>query len=58
MDENQLKGVAVQMSLTKILLDERQMPRQWYNIMADMPNPPAPPLHPATGEPVGPDDLA
>ena len=46
------------MSLTKILLDERQMPRQWYNIMADMPNPPAPPLHPATGQPVGPDDLA
>ena len=46
------------MSLTKILLDERQMPRQWYNIMADMPNPPAPPLHPATGKPVGPDDLA
>jgi len=46
------------MSVTKILLDEKQMPRQWYNIMADMPNPPAPPLHPATGEPVKPDDLA
>ncbi|MFO7319320.1 MAG: TrpB-like pyridoxal phosphate-dependent enzyme [Bacillota bacterium] len=46
------------MSYTKILLDEGQMPRQWYNIMADMPNPPAPPLHPATGEPVKPDDLA
>ena len=46
------------MSVTKILLDEKQMPRQWYNIMADMPNPPAPPLHPATGEPVNPDDLA
>src|SRR5690606_35606033 len=46
------------MSLTKILLDERQMPRQWYNILADMPNPPAPPLHPATGKPVGPDVLA
>ncbi len=34
------------------------MPRQWYNIIADMPNPPAPPLHPATREPLEPDDLA
>lgn len=46
------------MSLTKIQLDEGQMPRQWYNILADMPNPPAPPLHPATGDPVTPGDLA
>ncbi len=30
----------------------------WYNIMADLPTPPPPPLHPATKEPVGPDDLA
>jgi tryptophan synthase beta chain len=34
------------------------MPRTWYNIMADMPNPPAPVLHPGTKQPVGPDDLA
>ena len=34
------------------------MPRQWYNIMADMPNKPLPPLNPATKKPVGPEDLA
>ncbi len=43
---------------TKILLSEREMPRKWYNIMADMPNLPKPPLHPATLKPVGPDDLS
>jgi len=42
----------------KILLNERDMPTQWYNIVADMPNKPLPPLHPATKQPVGPDDLA
>ncbi len=30
----------------------------WYNIVADLPTPPPPPLHPATHQPVGPDDLA
>jgi len=34
------------------------MPRQWYNIVADMPNKPMPPLHPGTKQPVGPEDLA
>lgn len=34
------------------------MPRQWYNIIADMPNKPLPPLHPGTKQPVGPEDLA
>ena len=34
------------------------MPRQWYNIVADMPNKPMPPLNPATKQPVGPEDLA
>ncbi|HLP74717.1 MAG TPA: TrpB-like pyridoxal phosphate-dependent enzyme, partial [Bacteroidales bacterium] len=43
---------------TRILLSEREMPRQWYNIVADMPNKPLPPLHPATHEPIGPDALA
>ena len=43
---------------TKFLLDESQLPRRWYNVRADMPNPPQPVLHPGTGEPVGPDDLA
>jgi tryptophan synthase beta chain len=42
----------------KILLSERELPRQWYNIQADMPNPALPPLHPATKQPVGPEDLA
>jgi tryptophan synthase beta chain len=42
----------------KILLSEKEMPRQWYNIVADMPNKPMPPLHPVTREPIGPDALA
>ncbi len=42
----------------KITLNEDEMPRQWYNIAADMPTPMQPPLHPGTGQPVGPDDLA
>ena len=43
---------------TKILLKESEIPKVWYNIMADMPNPPAPVLHPGTGKPVSPDDLS
>jgi tryptophan synthase beta chain len=43
---------------TKYLLGEDQIPRAWYNIMADLPNPPAPVLHPGTKQPVGPADLA
>lgn len=43
---------------TKILLNDEEMPRQWYNILADMPNKPLPPLNPATKKPVGPEDLA
>lgn len=43
---------------TKISLSEKEIPRQWYNIVADMPNKPLPPLHPATREPIGPDALA
>lgn len=43
---------------TKITLSEREMPRQWYNIVADMPNKPLPPLHPGTRQPIGPDALA
>ncbi len=42
---------------TKILLDEEQIPRKWYNVQADLPTPLDPPLHPATHKPVGPDDL-
>lgn len=46
------------MSNKKILLDEREIPTTWYNIVADMPNKPLPPLHPGTRQPIGPDDLA
>src|SRR5947208_4190218 len=42
----------------KYLLDESEMPRQWYNVIPDLPSPPPPPLHPGTGQPIGPDDLA
>ncbi|MBI3978693.1 MAG: TrpB-like pyridoxal phosphate-dependent enzyme [Chloroflexi bacterium] len=43
---------------TKILLDEQEMPTSWYNLLADLPVPPPPVLHPGTGQPVGPADLA
>lgn len=46
------------MKETKVVLSDREIPKQWYNIMADMPNLPKPPLHPATKQPVGPDDLS
>jgi len=41
----------------KYVLQESEMPRQWYNIVPDLPSPPPPPLHPGTHQPVGPDDL-
>src|SRR5436189_2133067 len=34
------------------------MPTRWYNVLHDLPTPPPPVLHPGTGQPVGPDDLA
>ena len=46
------------MESTKIVLDENEMPKKWYNILADLPTPLAPPLNPATNEPIGPEDLA
>jgi tryptophan synthase beta chain len=42
----------------KYLLDESRIPKRWYNLMADLPSPPPPVLHPGTLKPVGPDDLA
>ena len=42
----------------KFLLDEKDMPTVWYNIQADLPAPIPPVLHPGTGQPIGPDDLA
>ena len=44
--------------LTKILLDETEMPTQWYNIVADLPEPPPPPLHPGTHEPATAEDFS
>jgi tryptophan synthase beta chain len=42
----------------KYLLPEDRIPKAWYNIAADLPAPLPPPLHPGTGQPIGPDDLA
>ena len=42
----------------KYLLEENKIPKTWYNIAADLPKPLAPPLHPGTLKPIGPDDLA
>jgi tryptophan synthase beta chain len=43
---------------TKITLPESEIPTHFYNIAADVPTPLPPPLHPATRQPVGPEDLA
>jgi tryptophan synthase beta chain len=43
---------------TKVILTEKEMPTSWYNIQADLPEPLPPVLHPGTGQPVGPADLA
>ncbi|NOY38341.1 MAG: TrpB-like pyridoxal phosphate-dependent enzyme [Chlorobi bacterium] len=45
------------MSSTKVFLDEKEMPKQWYNLMADLPKPPPPPLGP-DGKPVTPEMLS
>src|SRR5512143_2039017 len=42
---------------TKFLLGENQIPTHWYNVIADLPAPPAPVLHPATLQPVTPADM-
>jgi tryptophan synthase beta chain len=42
----------------KFVLDESRIPKFWYNLVADLPSPPPPVLHPGTLQPVGPDDLA
>ncbi|NPA91287.1 MAG: TrpB-like pyridoxal phosphate-dependent enzyme [Chloroflexi bacterium] len=49
------------MESRKFLLSEQDLPKQWYNIAADLPAAGIelpPPLHPATGKPIGPEDLA
>jgi tryptophan synthase beta chain len=42
---------------TKVVLPESELPKAWYNILADLPSPPPPPLHPGTKQPIGPSDL-
>ena len=42
----------------RFILQEKDLPTQWYNIQAEMPNKPLPPIHPATHEPLSADDLA
>lgn len=46
------------MDTIKYVMPEDRMPTSWYNIQADLPSPLPPPLHPATGQPIGPADLA
>jgi tryptophan synthase beta chain len=42
----------------RFLLPEDRLPKAWYNLAADLPEPLPPPLHPGTLQPIGPDDLA
>ena len=42
----------------KTVLSEDRIPSHWYNLAADLPEPPAPPLHPGTLQPIGPAELA
>jgi tryptophan synthase beta chain len=46
------------MTQQRFLLHEHELPTHWYNIIADMTNPPPPYLHPATLQPLSPEDLA
>ncbi len=46
------------MNIRKITLPESDLPRQWYNILPDLPAPLEPPLHPETGKPISPDELS
>ena len=43
--------------IRKINLDAKDIPKQWYNIQADLPTPIPPPLNPGTGQPITPDML-
>jgi len=46
------------MERTKFILDEKDMPTSWYNILPDLPEPLPAVLHPGRGDAVTPDDLA
>ena len=43
---------------TRFTLRDNQIPTAWFNVVPSMPNPPSPPLHPGTKQPIGPADLA
>jgi len=45
------------MEQTKIILDENEIPKQWYNVLSDLPFPIDPPLDPQTWEPINPEAL-
>ncbi len=51
-------GVFTMSDSVKYLLPEDRIPRAWYNIAADLPEPPPAVLHPGTGQPIGPADLS
>jgi tryptophan synthase beta chain len=53
-----MSAIAAGPRQTKFVLDESRIPTSWYNIAADLPEPPPPVLHPGTGQPIGPGDLA
>jgi tryptophan synthase beta chain len=57
-DRTGLSRSATASGQTKFVLDESRIPRAYYNIAADLPVAPPPVLHPGTGQPIGPDDLA
>jgi tryptophan synthase beta chain len=46
------------MDEVKVLLDQEEMPKKWYNILPDLPEPLPPVINPGTKEPIGPGDLA
>ena len=48
----------LRMETIQYILPQSRIPEAWYNILADLPVPMAPPLHPGTLKPLGPDDLA
>ena len=50
--------IHVSMRQKKFILSEKDIPTQWYNIQAEMPNKPLPPLNPSTKQPVTAEDLA
>jgi len=43
--------------MKKITLEESEIPRQWYNILPDLPSPLEPPLDPETNQPINPEKL-